>query len=46
MTTMNGLNIDEISGERIKKGLIKTVEEQMNSKNIKISIENGSKKGK
>lgn len=45
MSTMNGLNIDEISGERIKKMLIRIVEEQLNTKNVKIYIEHGSKKG-
>lgn len=39
------LNIDDISEERIKKGLIKTVEKQANSQHVNIYVEHGSEKG-
>lgn len=42
---MNGLSIDEISGERIKNGLLNAVKERLNSDNVELCIEHGSKKG-
>lgn len=42
---MNGLDINVISGERIKKGLIDAVKKRLNSDNVKLCIEHGSKKG-
>lgn len=44
--TMSGLDISEISGERIKKGLIDAVKKRLNSDNVEMCIEHGSKKGK
>lgn len=43
---MDGLSIDEISGERIKTGLIEAVKKRLKSDNVKLCIEHGSKKGK
>lgn len=43
--TMEGLDINEISGERIQEGLIKAVKKRLNSDNVKLCIEHGSKKG-
>lgn len=40
-----GSSIDEISGDRIKKELLNVVEKRLNSKNFKLFIEPGSKKG-
>ena len=49
METMNtfidGLNIEEMSGERIIKGLTQTVKDQLNSGSVKIYVEHGSNKG-
>lgn len=42
---LNGLDISEISGERIKTGLIKAVQKRLNSDNVVLCIEHGSKKG-
>lgn len=42
---MTGLSIDEISGDCIKKELLNVIERRLNSKNIKLFIEPGSKKG-
>lgn len=42
---MNGLSIDEISGERIKTGLIEAVKKRLNSDNVELCIEHGSNKG-
>lgn len=39
---MTELNMDEILGERIKKEVLNVVEKRLNSKNIKLHIENGS----
>lgn len=44
-TTMNGLDINEITGERIKAGLIESVKKRLNSDNVELCIEHGSKKG-
>lgn len=43
---MNGLSIDEVLGEMIKKELVQVVEKQFGSRNIKLCVEPGSKKGK
>lgn len=42
---MNELSIDEISGESIKKGLINAVKKRLNSDDVELCIEHGSKKG-
>lgn len=39
------LNLNEISSDLIKKELIKIAKRRLNSDNVKISIERGSKKG-
>lgn len=43
--SMEGLDINEISGEKIRDGLIKAVKKRLNSDNVKLCIEHGSKKG-
>lgn len=43
--TLNGLDISEIPGERIKMGLIEAVKKRLNSDNVELCIEHGSKKG-
>lgn len=45
-TITDELNIDEISSDLIKKELIKIAKNLLNSNNVEISIEPGSKKGK
>lgn len=42
---MNGLSIDELAGDRIKSELIKAVKKRLNSDNVEVCIEHGSKKG-
>lgn len=44
--TDNGLSIDEISGELIKKELREVVRKLTGSENVELGIEPGSKKGK
>lgn len=44
-TNTDEMNIDEISSDLIKNELIKIVKKHVNSNNVKISIEHGSKKG-
>lgn len=44
--TINGLSIDEISGECIRNGLINAVKKRLNSENVELCIEHGSKKGR
>lgn len=43
--TMNGLNIDEISDDLIKKELKEVVKRQLGSSKYKLWVEHGSKKG-
>lgn len=43
---MKGLDIQEISGDRIKTTLREVVEKRLGSKDVDICIEAGSKKGK
>lgn len=45
VNTVGELSLDEIPGDLIKKELIKLVKRRLNSNNVKISIERGSKKG-
>lgn len=41
----NEVSIDEIPSDRIKSELMKIAKKHLNSNNVKISIEHGSKKG-
>lgn len=43
--TMDGLDVNEICGERIKVGLIETIKKHLKSDNIQLCVEHGSKKG-
>lgn len=43
--TLNGLDIDEISGVLIKEELIKVVKNQLGCSEVQLCIEHGSKKG-
>lgn len=43
---MNDLDINAIPGECIKAGLIDVVKKHLNSDNVELYIEHGSKKGK
>lgn len=45
MNTLEGLDINEISRERIQEGLVKTVQKLLNANNVTLCIEDGSKKG-
>lgn len=42
---MKGLDIKEISGDLIKRTLRQVVENRLGSKDVKICVEAGSKKG-
>lgn len=42
---MNDSNIDEISNDRIKESLMKVIRKQLNSNNVEVAMEYGSKKG-
>lgn len=42
---MEGLDIKEISGDLIKSTLRQVVEKRLDSKDVEIQIESGSKKG-
>lgn len=43
---MENVDLSEISGSEIRTALLKLVEKKVKSKNIKVRIEPGSKKGK
>lgn len=42
---MNGLSLDQLPGDIIKTALIKAIKERLNSENVEVCIESGSKKG-
>lgn len=45
MSAMDGLRIDEIAGELIKKELFKVVEKRLDSSEIQISVDHACSKG-
>lgn len=46
MENTNGLNVDEVAGDLIKRELVKVVKQLSGSENVELSIEPGSKKGR